>query len=417
MRSVVISSGHGKIIRGASGHLDEVNEARKVVEATAAMLTTAKVPVKTFHDDTSTSQSTNLSTIVNHHNKQSRDLDVSVHFNAHQKTSKPVGVEVLYVSQQKLASDLSAALAKAAGLPNRGGKKRTDLYFLNNTSKPAILVEVCFVDSSHDSDAYRKTFDAVCKVIAEHVGDVKIGAQPPEPPTPAPQPPTPEPEPPPAEAEAVVDMELVVDGNAIFNINGQHFPLVEDAMSSSPPATVTMTIGVTGNAVVTINGQDFQIEATPPVEPPLPPPLEEVWQTDIETTVFGGASDPNNSAYPPYAYINDIVLACALPWKWPSNKPRPQVEVRNRANGKTTIVEIIDLGPWMVDDDYWFKEVRPIAEMCFKDRRPLPTGPNKGKIPSNSAGLDLTPAAAKAIGLSGKGKCDWRFVEEPSVDV
>jgi N-acetylmuramoyl-L-alanine amidase len=35
---IVISSGHGKLVRGASGILDEVNEARRVVEATAAKL-------------------------------------------------------------------------------------------------------------------------------------------------------------------------------------------------------------------------------------------------------------------------------------------------------------------------------------------------------------------------------------------
>lgn len=410
MRSVVISSGHGKLVRGAAGVLDEVNEARRVVDAVAVLLKFANVPVKTFHDDTSTTQSTNLSTIVSYHNKQSRDLDVSVHFNAYQTTSKPMGVEVLYVTQQKLASDLSAALAAAMGLPNRGGKKRNDLYFLNSTSKPSILIETCFVDSSMDAAAYRNAFDAVCKVIAEFVGDVKIGA-----PQPEPQPPVPQLEPP--SAEAVVDMIIVVDGNANFNINGQDFPLVEAAMSDVPPVTVTMTIGITGNAVVTINGQDFQITPPPlPVEPELPPPIEEGWQTDIETTVFGGAADPNNSCYPPYGYIDDNVLACAVPFKWPSRRLRPQVEVRNRDNGKVSPpLDVVDVGPWMTDDDYWFKEVRPMAEMCFQQRKPLPTGPNKGKVPTNSAGLDLTPAAAKSIGLSGKGKCDWRFIEEPTV--
>jgi hypothetical protein len=35
MRSVVISSGHGSIVRGAAGVLDEVDEARRVVETIA----------------------------------------------------------------------------------------------------------------------------------------------------------------------------------------------------------------------------------------------------------------------------------------------------------------------------------------------------------------------------------------------
>lgn len=402
----MISSGHGLKIRGASGLLDEVNEARKVVDRVADILKSVNVPATVFHDDKSTTQSQNLQNIVNFHNAQKRDLDCSIHFNAYQTTSKPMGVEVLYVTQQKLASDLSAALAKAMGLPNRGGKKRTDLYFLNSTNKPSILIETCFVDSSADADSYRKAFDAVCKVIAEFVGDVKIGA-----PQPEPQPP--QPEPPPAEAESVVDMTIVVDGNAIFNINGHQFALVEQN-TDAPPTTVNMTIGITGNTVVTINGQDFQIEAPEPIEPPEPTDPGK-WITGIETTVFGGAKDPNNSAYPPFGYINDQVLGCALPWKWPTNKVRPQIEVRNCANGKTVIIDILDLGPWMVDDDYWLGDERPVAEVCFKDRRPLPSGPNKGRIPTNGAGLDLTPAAADAIDLKGKGVCDFMIISSDGV--
>ena len=69
------------------------------------------VDVKVFHDDTSHSQNENLETIVNYHNAQTRDLDVSVHFNAYVETAKPMGVEVLYVTQSALASQVSAAIA------------------------------------------------------------------------------------------------------------------------------------------------------------------------------------------------------------------------------------------------------------------------------------------------------------------
>jgi N-acetylmuramoyl-L-alanine amidase len=100
MKSVVISSGHGLYIRGAADILDEVDEARKVVEKAAEYLRSAGVTVKTFHDDSSKDQGTNLNTIVNYHNKQKRDLDVSVHFNAYQHTSKPMGVECLYKTQE-----------------------------------------------------------------------------------------------------------------------------------------------------------------------------------------------------------------------------------------------------------------------------------------------------------------------------
>jgi len=162
---IVISSGHGKLIRGASGYLDEVDEARKVVEALADELRKVDVGVKTFHDDTSTTQSENLETIVDYHNSQTRDLDISVHFNAFDTTSSPMGTECLYLTQGELAKEVAGAIA-SVGFINRGAKKRTDLYFLNNTEEPAILIEVCFVDSKADAELYEEEFDRICFVLA-----------------------------------------------------------------------------------------------------------------------------------------------------------------------------------------------------------------------------------------------------------
>jgi N-acetylmuramoyl-L-alanine amidase len=167
--NIVISSGHGKKVRGASGVLDEVDEARKVVEQVAAYFLRAGVSVQSFHDDISTTQNENLNRIVNFHNAQSRDLDVSVHFNAYQDTSKPMGTECLFVTQEVLAAEVSASIAAASGLINRGPKKRTDLFFLNKTEEPALLIEVCFVDSTTDADLYHKHFDPICAAISEAI--------------------------------------------------------------------------------------------------------------------------------------------------------------------------------------------------------------------------------------------------------
>jgi peptidoglycan hydrolase-like protein with peptidoglycan-binding domain len=173
--SICISSGHGKYIRGASGYLDEVDEARRVVERTAEMLRSVGVTVNTFHDNTSHDQGTNLTTIVNHHNKQSRQLDVSIHFNAYQSTSKPMGTECLYKTQEALASSVAKKVAAATGLPNRGGKYRSDLKFLNSTTKPAVLVETVFVDSKADETAYNDSFEETCKAIASALSGQSIG--------------------------------------------------------------------------------------------------------------------------------------------------------------------------------------------------------------------------------------------------
>ena len=77
-----------------------------------------------------------------------------------------MGCEVLYVTQESLAGKVSAAIA-TSGLKDRGAKHRSDLYFLNNTDKPAILLEICFVDSQADCDLYQCSFSQIVEAIAD----------------------------------------------------------------------------------------------------------------------------------------------------------------------------------------------------------------------------------------------------------
>lgn len=361
---VCISAGHGKYIRGASGYIDEYDENVRVGTRANELINTNGGASEFFTDTTSTSQNTNLSTIVNWHNSRSRDLDVSVHFNAYSTTSKPMGVEVLYVTQSSLASQLSSALAGVMSLPNRGGKYRSDLYFLNNTTKPAILIETCFVDSSADANSYKAEFENVCKTIAEIVGKITIGA-PPD---------IEEPEPIPPEPGEVPRVEI--------NIRAE------------------------GQVVVCINGQDFMFNEPGPEEPSEP--VFDDNHMNIICSVFGGAGDPNDSAYPPYDAITDTELSCALPWKW-TEGARPKVLVHNIATDKDVACTIRDVGPWLIDDDdYVLGTDRPVAEPKGSI---IPRGKHKGKT-SNGAGIDLTPGAAKTIGLSGMGTVHWRFLAE-----
>jgi N-acetylmuramoyl-L-alanine amidase len=182
---IAISSGHGKYIRGASGspvppQLDEVNEARKVVDRVVELMGKAGVGVVKFHDDTSHSQNENLNTIVAWHNKQSRDYDVSVHFNAYNHTAH--GTEVLYVSQSSLAKKVCDAIVGAGKFTNRGAKYNGGLAFLNGTNKPAILLEVCFCDNTSDSNLYNEHFEAICEAIAESVSGAQVPDDPSHPP-------------------------------------------------------------------------------------------------------------------------------------------------------------------------------------------------------------------------------------------
>lgn len=180
-RSFAISSGHSTDCRGAAGYLDEVDEATRIVDQVGALLKRSGVPVKTFHDTISTSQDENLNRIVNWHNSQSRELDISVHLNAYQTTSSPMGTECLYVSQSELSGKVAMMIAEAGDFINRGPKYRDGLFFLNNTDKPAILIEICFVDSKADANLYNEYFEDICLAISEAITGQAIEPGPIEP--------------------------------------------------------------------------------------------------------------------------------------------------------------------------------------------------------------------------------------------
>jgi len=205
---IVISSDHGKHVAGAVGILNEVDEARKVVERLAEELRSRGVDVTVFHDNTSTSQGQNLDTIVSAHNHAlPHELDVSVHFNAFD--GKAHGTEVLYVSQHDLAAEVSAAIAAAGSFTNRGAKLREDLAFLNGTHEPAILIETCFVDSAGDADLYHARFDEICYAIADVLGGEMEGDIAP-----------PVTEQPPPIATDFPRVDITVTGDVLIYVNG-----------------------------------------------------------------------------------------------------------------------------------------------------------------------------------------------------
>ena len=122
----------------------------------------------------------------------------------------------------------------------------------------------------------------------------------------------------------------------------------------------------------------------------------------IVATVFGGAKDFNRSAYDEHV-ITDEELGVALPFRF---KERPLPRVRVIHGDKSVDCAIVDVGPWNIDDPYWENEERPQAESGIDLR---------GRV-TNGAGIDLTPAAAKAIGLPGLGKVDWEFIVPGAVE-
>jgi hypothetical protein len=271
---IAISSGHGKYIRGASGdpvppQLDEVDEARRVVEATADKLRSSGIECVTFHDNTSHDQSTNLATITNWHNAQgNHELDVSIHFNAFDGSAH--GCEVLYLTQQTLAGVVSAAISEAGHFTNRGAKYRSDLYVINNTIAPCILVEVCFCDHAGDSNNYNQFFDDIAEAIAESVSGREVPDEPGDRP--------PEPEEPPPDEENRVDIVGRTEGDVTVIINGTRI-----SGTSRCRNVVRMRIGLTRDVTCSINGEEFhntEFWRVTPDEPP--PPLQVLSERDIE---------------------------------------------------------------------------------------------------------------------------------------
>jgi N-acetylmuramoyl-L-alanine amidase len=294
MTRYVISSGHGLHVRGASGYIDEVDEARRVTETVADFLRGAGHDVKTFHDNTSTSQDENLYTIVAYHNSQSRDVDVSVHFNAYSTTSKPMGCEVWYYSQANLASMISDKMAMAMDLPDRGAKYSGSLYFLSNTEMPSVLLEVCFVDSSTDAAHYNGNYDACCEGIAEGLSGQEISDIPPEP---EPIPPDPEE---PESGDNRVDITSAYEGDVSVYVNGS---LVHGHEGCEHVARVTLA--AKGDVVITVNGQLFH---QPPPESPTEP-ADALLHVQGKCSWFGGPEDMGVAADEGLAFIFDYDTA------------------------------------------------------------------------------------------------------------
>ena len=102
-------------------------------------------------------------------------LFVSIHHNA---CPGGYGAEVLCIKnnyQGGLSTKVGEAILNelsSLGLRNRGVKDRRDLYVVNNTSMPALIVECAFVDSSSDMKNYNpeKTaaaiYKGICTVLA-----------------------------------------------------------------------------------------------------------------------------------------------------------------------------------------------------------------------------------------------------------
>lgn len=149
---IVINAGHTKlgVGTGASGLLNESKETRKIAYELMKLLADTKNEVIPAVFDKS---SNNLQDAVNVANNNNADLFISIHLNA----GGGRGCEAYTWQGDKLSQAVNTCNNLAAlGFKNRGVKNGSGLYVIKKTVMPAILIEVCFVDSKEDAALFNK---------------------------------------------------------------------------------------------------------------------------------------------------------------------------------------------------------------------------------------------------------------------
>ena len=159
-----IDKGHAIVgSRGASGLLDEVNENRKIGNRLIELLKEKGHTVVDCSCDNASTSSSQLAGIKQRANAQKLDLFVSIHLNS----GGGHGTETYTypnssASTKAKAKAINDAVVGSCGFRNRGVKEG-NLYVLRETVAPAVLVEVCFVDSSEDKS--KLNTEAVAKAL------------------------------------------------------------------------------------------------------------------------------------------------------------------------------------------------------------------------------------------------------------
>lgn len=163
---ICINAGHTKLGKGtgASGHLNESTETRKIVFELMKLLADSKHEVIPAVFDRS---SDNLKEAVDLANNENVDLFISIHLNA----GGGQGSEAFTWKGQKITQAEKALNGlKSLGFRNRGIKDGSNLYVVKNTKMTAILFEICFVDNKADAELFKKVgYNKIAKAIFDAI--------------------------------------------------------------------------------------------------------------------------------------------------------------------------------------------------------------------------------------------------------
>lgn len=185
---ITIHAGHnpsGKIACGASDFLDESTAARELVKLVCKYFKKYKIQYKDITIRNGKSQQDILKKLVKRANRCDSELNVSIHFNSHKHSTrdgKTTGTECwiheshiinkndkIYKLGISMANNISFLLFK-----NRGCKTSKNLYFLNKTKSPSILIETCFVTDQDDARVYNLNKNLIAKRIAQTIRNYLI---------------------------------------------------------------------------------------------------------------------------------------------------------------------------------------------------------------------------------------------------
>lgn len=169
---IFLDAGHGGSDSGAvGGKRKESVDVLKVVLAVGKKLEKQYDNVKIGYSRTSDIYES-PSKKASDGNAFNADYFFSFHRNAYNGSAK--GWETEYKSHSTvkdgIMSDLNKRMKKI-GFTIRGDKQRNNLAVLNQTSMPALLFEIGFIDNSGDNKIFDDKFDEIVEAFVEVIGD------------------------------------------------------------------------------------------------------------------------------------------------------------------------------------------------------------------------------------------------------
>ena len=186
MRKISIDDGHGAETPGkrtpkfADGSVMKENAFNKIVAGylEVALKRCGFAVVQTSPENNDVP----LSVRAKRANHANSDLHISVHANAYGNSWNGAnGIETFVYNlhdtrSTRAAKAIQKEMIKATGLHDRGVKENPNLYILNSTKMPAVLVECGFMTNKKEaellrSDSYRRTIaEAICKGVCSYFG-------------------------------------------------------------------------------------------------------------------------------------------------------------------------------------------------------------------------------------------------------